>query len=85
MRTTLTLDPDVAAQLRARARQLGAPFKQVVNDALRRGLGAGVEPVAYQVPVHDLRIRPGVDLDRALTLAAALEDEATVAKLRLRK
>ena len=40
MRTTLTLDDDVAAKLRAEARQSGAPFKQMVNDCLRLGLSA---------------------------------------------
>jgi len=38
MRTTLTLDPDVARMLTDEAHRLRKPFKQVVNDALRRGL-----------------------------------------------
>ena len=38
MRTTLTLDDDIADQLKEEARLLDLPFKQVVNDALRRGL-----------------------------------------------
>jgi hypothetical protein len=38
MRTTLTLDDDVAAQLEQLRRASDAPFKQVVNDALRQGL-----------------------------------------------
>jgi predicted transcriptional regulator len=36
MRTTITLDPDVAARLE-RLRKT-RPFKEVVNDALRAGL-----------------------------------------------
>jgi hypothetical protein len=43
MRTTLTLDDDVAAALKLRARNLDQPFKRVVNDAIRRGLN-GAEP-----------------------------------------
>jgi len=35
MRTTLTLDEDVAARLRAEARRTGRPFKTVVNERLR--------------------------------------------------
>lgn len=37
MRTTLTLDEDVAAKLQAEARKSGRPFKEVVNEVLRRG------------------------------------------------
>ena len=38
MRTTLTLDDDVAARLKAAAKD--RPFKTVVNEALRAGLAA---------------------------------------------
>lgn len=38
MRTTLTLDPDVAASLRGLQRQTGAQHKALVNEAMRRGL-----------------------------------------------
>jgi hypothetical protein len=38
MRTTLTLDDDVAARLQAEARRSGRPFKTVVNEYLRAGL-----------------------------------------------
>jgi plasmid stability protein len=38
MRTTLTLDDDVAVKLRAAAKD--RPFKAVVNEALRAGLAA---------------------------------------------
>jgi len=40
MRTTLTLDEDVAAKLTEEARRTGRPFKRVVNEALRTGLAA---------------------------------------------
>lgn len=40
MRTTLTLDPDVAALLRKRVAKGDVTFKQAVNDAMRRGLRA---------------------------------------------
>jgi len=39
MRTTLTLDPDVAERLRQRVRRTGQGLKTVVNEALRLGLG----------------------------------------------
>lgn len=38
MRTTLTLDDDVAARLQAEARRTGRPFKTVVNERLRMAL-----------------------------------------------
>jgi hypothetical protein len=38
MRTTLTLDPDVAVLLEKARRAKGLSFKQIVNEALRAGL-----------------------------------------------
>lgn len=84
MRTTLTLDPDVADRLRALARERGLPFKQVVNTVLRRGLDDGSQE-PFRVEARALGLRPGIDLDQALELAARLEDEETLRKLELRK
>lgn len=85
MRTTLTLDDDLAALLQRRARETGLPFKQVVNDAIRESL---IPPTPGRadlaVPTFSLRLRPGIDLDRARHLAAALEDEETVRRLEKR-
>ena len=39
MRTTVTLDSDVAARLKAVARARGISFKQALNSAVRAGLG----------------------------------------------
>jgi len=36
MRTTLTLEPDVAGKIKAEMRRTGHSFKQVVNDMLRQ-------------------------------------------------
>lgn len=44
MRTTLTLDPDVAALLRKRVAEGGVSFKDAVNEALRRGLQSSARP-----------------------------------------
>jgi hypothetical protein len=38
MRTTLTLDADIAARIEQLRRQRDASLKDIVNDALRRGL-----------------------------------------------
>ena len=88
MRTTLTLDDEVASSLRELARQSGQPFKQVVNDALRRGLAEHERPQArrYRLSVAALGLpRSGIDLSRTLALADALEDAALVLKLEARK
>jgi hypothetical protein len=84
MRTTLTLDPDVADRLRALARERRLPFKQVVNAVLRRGLEDGPR-APFRIEPRRLGLRPGVDLDQAGELAARLEDQETVRKLELRK
>ena len=85
MRTTITLDPDVADRLRALTRERGLPFKQVVNAVLRRGLGDQRAPERFHVASRPLGLRPGIDLDHALALAARIEDEETTRKLELRK
>ncbi len=81
----MTLDEDVAQQIRLRMRERGAGFKETVNDLLRRGLRSREDPEAYETPTFSSGTRPGVDLDKALSLAAALEDEELARKLDLRK
>lgn len=84
MRTTLTIDDDLAIRLRETARERGLPFKRVVNDALRAGLrDPAPRQRAYRVPELAARARPAVELDRALQLADALEDRELVRKLTL--
>ena len=85
MRTTITLDEDVVAQLRRVMRERDLTFKDAVNATLRAGLGAAPEARPYRMPTYQMGVRPGLDLDRALRLDAALEDEETVRQLRLRK
>jgi hypothetical protein len=79
MRTTIDLDPDVDARLRALARERGVPLRVVINDALRAGVGNAAEVT----PSRRLGFRPEIDLDKALTLAAELEDEDILHKLEL--
>ncbi|HRG56774.1 MAG TPA: CopG family transcriptional regulator [Lacunisphaera sp.] len=85
MRTTLTLDPDVATRLNAEAARSDRAFKAVVNDALRRGLhmpSKSPRRAAYTVKPLRLAFRPGVDTDRLNELADELETEVFVKKLR---
>lgn len=77
MRTTLTLDDDVAAKLKAEARRLGRPFRDIVNEALRRGLVARSGPAArapFKVEPRDLgNVRPGLSLDNVGDLIEQVE------------
>jgi hypothetical protein len=87
MRTTLTLDPDVAAALEAEAHRRREPWKKVVNDAIRRGLSPatrGREHRPYRLPVFKARLLPGLDPGGLNRLADDLEIDAAVAKVRTR-
>jgi hypothetical protein len=82
MRTTLTIDDDLAGILRRRARELGLPFKEVVNRTLRSGLGAQAKPRRSTAPKtipHAFGFRPGIDLDKLNQLADELEAEGYAA------
>jgi len=74
MRTTVTLDPDVTALVKAAMDASQRGFKDVVNDALRAGLG-GQQPTGYRTPTFDMGFSPDLPWDKALRIAAALEDE----------
>lgn len=82
MRTTITLDEDVAAQLKRVMRERDVTFKSAVNEALRAGLAADREARAYRLPTYAMGARPGIDLGRASGMAAALEDEEIVREVR---
>lgn len=86
MRTTVTLDPDVAAKLKAVARERGISFKQALNAAVRAGLGGERRTArAFKQYTQPMGLRPGFNLDKALQLAGALEDEEIVRRLERRK
>jgi len=72
MRTTLTIDDSLAELLKKQAYETGKPFKQVVDEALRAGLEhAGTTHASrpYRLePASMGSVRPGTDLDKALTL-----------------
>jgi hypothetical protein len=83
----LTLDADVAADLKRRVRETGRPFREVLNEVVRQGLRSGsTKRAPYKLkPVSLGGVLPGIDLDRALKLADALEDEAIARELEMRK
>ena len=76
VRTTLTLDEDVAAKLKIEVRRSGRPFKQVVNDLLRLALSSRqsssrVPP--FEVRTRDLGLRAGFDFDDVSELIEQVE------------
>jgi hypothetical protein len=81
VRTTLTLDPDVATRLKSEVRRSGKPFKEVVNEALRlafakRSQGRPDLP-SFEIRPRDLgALRPGLSLDNVGDLLEAAEGPA---------
>lgn len=82
MRTTLTLDEDVARLVADAAHEQRRPIKQVVNDALRLALRpAGyTEQQRYGAVPHEANLAPGLDLTGFNRLVDDLETDAVVAK-----
>jgi hypothetical protein len=88
MRTTLTLDPDVAKLIEEEAHRQRKPVKHVVNEALRRGLAPGAVSRSrkrFRVQPHKTRLRPGIDAGSFNRLADELEDEAVIEKVRVER
>lgn len=85
VRTTLTLEDDLAGLLRQRARELGIPFKEAVNRTIRAGLGEAAVVARRGKPpktmAHSFGFRPGIDVDRLGQFADELEAEAFAEKL----
>jgi hypothetical protein len=63
MRTTLTLDPDVAERVRREIASGKRSLKQVINEALRRGLSDGrrAPRKLFRITPHTSPYQPGVD------------------------
>ena len=75
VRTTLTLDPDVAALAERMRRVRGQSFKAIVNEALRTGLHAMATPSGRS----ETYITPAVHLGRCAI--GSLDDVAEVRAL----
>ena len=78
MRPTVTLDPDVEQLLRERMMRRGVSFKQALNDSIREGIVRA--PAGPATRTARLGV-PRVSLDRALQVAAELEDEELAGRL----
>ncbi len=86
MRTTTRIDDVLLDELREKARREKTSLTEVLNQVLRSGLASSRNPrrARHRQKTYPMG-PPSQDLRKALALAARLEDEETVAKLRLRK
>jgi hypothetical protein len=80
MRTTLSLDDDVAAKLKSEVKRSGRSFKEVVNEYLRLGFHAKKnhqDKKPFRVKTRDLgELRPGLSLDNIGELLEQIEGSA---------
>jgi hypothetical protein len=84
MRTTLTLEPDVALKLKRRMAARKLTLKDAVNEALREGLkhDKNEAPTRFRVEPHAFGFKPGIDPDKLNQLADELEADEFSDKLR---
>jgi hypothetical protein len=80
MRTTVTLDPDTEALVRRLMRERSISFKEAVNTAIRAGATQPARHRVTRTPTFDMGA-PGLPLDKALGLAAQMEDDEIIRKL----
>ena len=79
MRTTVTLEPDVARLLNDHARQTRKSFKETLNDAVRLGLSRISENTGdFTIDARPMKLKAGHDGDRFTTLLDDLEADACV-------
>ena len=80
MRTTLPLDDDVAAKLKAESRRTGRSFRTIGNETLRRGLAtrrAAPRRQPFKIAARDLGgLKPGLALDNIGDLLEQFEGPA---------
>jgi hypothetical protein len=76
VRTTLTLDEDIAAKLKAESRKTGRSFRDTVNTCLRVGLTLRKQSDTarpFRVKARDMGLRPGINIDKVSALLDDLE------------
>jgi hypothetical protein len=83
MRTTLTLDPDVAQELKKKIETEKITLREAVNSALRAGLRQSKreKKVPFEVEPHAFGFHAGIDPDKFNQLVDELEVEEIVRKL----
>jgi hypothetical protein len=79
----VTLEPDADAIVRRLMRERGLTFKEAINEAIR-GASRPRRAAGFKTRTFDLGAS-ALPLDKALRLAADLEDEELIRKLAARK
>lgn len=86
MRTTLTVDDDIAEELHRMERATRRTFKSIVNELLRRGLAAGSPPAArehrFVVKASSCGFLPGIDPLKLNQMVDDAEIDAAIHSLR---
>ena len=94
MKTTLTLDDDVADYLKEQCRLQDKPFERVVNEMLRRGMKMSAplestvdgdkesKPPPFKVVPFSSKFKPGIDETKLNYINADLEMEELIQKVR---
>lgn len=86
MRTTVTLDSDAEALIRAVMKERGISFKDALNSAIRVGLTqARKKGRPFVQQSFSLGVEQNFRWDKALVAAEAMEDEELIRKLAMRK
>ncbi len=88
MRSTVRIDDDLMIELKTRAHAESVSLTRMLNCTLRAGLAQRAPEAQRTRRFKQMTVsmgRPKVDLDKALALAARLEDEEIARKLALRK
>jgi hypothetical protein len=83
MRTTVRIENELLEELKARAADQEVSLTQVVNQTIRRGLAGGEQQKAsapFVQQTYDMGV-PRFDVNKALSVAADLEDEYIMQKL----
>jgi hypothetical protein len=78
VRTTLTIDDDVAALLKREIRRSGEPMKQAINRCLRTALAVkATEPAPkFKVQSRKLGLLPGMSYDNLEAVLDQLDRES---------
>ena len=88
MRSTVRIDDDLMLELKQRARDESVSLTRVLNRTIRAGLFRAQRRGGGPAPFRQRSVAmgaPRLDIDKALALAARLEDEEVARKLSLRK
>jgi hypothetical protein len=84
MRTTFSIDPDLAPKLKALVRRKKDPMRKVINDLIRLALGieSRSAPREFEVKSQKLTLKTGYDPGALNALYDELETESAVSRIK---